>query len=216
MSQHKVDISTIPHIITYPPATGVAVQTIEDLMAVKFPNGYKEVLMNTNGLSNGNGLVIYSTNEIIERNEIWEVVEYAAGYVAIGDDGGGNVFLMLQGCEEKAVFVVGAGDMNPNHATIVTTDFLNWVNDGCLSEQSEIVEQPDVCAIILVKMPDGGLKDVLKIKNVLGIAISTADLVKGSRNLPFTLIKRFPTGKAKKLLAQLGSIGETVSVKFPD
>ncbi|UNK30959.1 hypothetical protein MNO09_00130 (plasmid) [Bacillus sp. N5-665] len=46
----------------------------------------------TNGFSIGGGLIIYGTDDIIERNETWEVTEYANGYVAIDDDGSGKVF----------------------------------------------------------------------------------------------------------------------------
>lgn len=52
-----------------------------------------------------------------------EVDEYARGYVSIGDDGGGNVFLMAQHAEEKEVVVIDSGDMNPSHATVITTEF---------------------------------------------------------------------------------------------
>ncbi|MED3183870.1 hypothetical protein [Bacillus thuringiensis] len=66
---------------------------------------------------------VQGTDDIVERNETWEVTEYANGYVAIGDDGSGNVFLMWQGADVREVRAVDSGDMNPNHATVVTLDF---------------------------------------------------------------------------------------------
>ncbi|MFP3419429.1 hypothetical protein R0K30_06720 [Bacillus sp. SIMBA_154] len=70
----------------------------------------------------------------MERNEAWEVHHYANGYVAIGDDGGGQVFLMRLVDDEKKVWIVDAGVMDPQHAELVTEDLLEWVSGGCIVE----------------------------------------------------------------------------------
>ncbi|MBZ4224028.1 SMI1/KNR4 family protein [Bacillus wiedmannii] len=72
-------------------ASDIEIQAVENRMNVTLPNVYKELLRCTNGFSIGGGLLIYGTEHIAERNEVWEVDEYARGYVSIGDDGGGNV-----------------------------------------------------------------------------------------------------------------------------
>ncbi|WP_338651466.1 SMI1/KNR4 family protein [Lysinibacillus sp. Y5S-8] len=87
-----------------------------------------------NGLSFTNGVLIYGTVELLERNETWEVAEYAKGYIAIGDDGGGMVFLMNRQGEDGHVFAVDCGDMNPQHATLITSDLNKWLQDGCQLE----------------------------------------------------------------------------------
>ncbi|GKV57330.1 hypothetical protein NCCP2222_32770 [Sporosarcina sp. NCCP-2222] len=110
-------------------ADGREIVTLESEMNVTLPNGYKELLTSTNGLSLGGGLVIYGTEDLMERNETWEVSEYAGGYVAIGDDGGGNVFLMRQELEAMEVLLVDAGDMNPKNATVLSPDLLDWVTN---------------------------------------------------------------------------------------
>ena len=66
---------------------------------------------------------------------------------------------------------------------------------------------------MLVKPPNEGLKDLIKIKNLLGIEISTGDLLKGSKNPPFILVERFPYGKAKKLMEKLGSTSTVLSIE---
>ncbi|OTY15124.1 1,3-beta-glucan synthase regulator [Bacillus mycoides] len=178
-------------------------------MKVELPNVHKDLLKYTNGFSIGGGLIIYGTDDIIERNETWEVTEYANGYVAIGDDGSGNVFFMSQGADVREVRAVDSGDMNPNHATVVTLDFIDWVNTGCLNQKIQKIKEeiPDTCNIVLIEIPNGGLKDLVKIKSVLALDISTGELLKGSKNLPFTLVKGAPYGKAKKIIEKLGSIG---------
>lgn len=181
---------------------------------LKLPHTYKNLLKYTNGFSIGGGLLIYGTDDIVERNTTWEVNKYANGYIAIGDDGGGNVFLMLQRIEETAVLIVNGGVMNPNYATVISSDFNDWINSGCFIETAEETTNdfPDNCSIILIKSPNGGLKELVKIKNKLGIPISTADLLNGSRNLPFTLVQEFPYGKAKKLIGKLGELGTVLNL----
>ncbi|MEC1353425.1 SMI1/KNR4 family protein [Bacillus sonorensis] len=91
-----IDLSMVSDLIKNKPASETEIQESEDILQAKLPNVYKDLLRNTNGFSIGGGVAIYGTEDIVERNETWEVDEYARGYVSIGDDGGGNVFLMLQ------------------------------------------------------------------------------------------------------------------------
>lgn len=210
-----INLSMVSNLIKNTAASDIEIQEVENIFPKLLPNVYKDLLRYTNGFSIGGGLVIYGTEDIVERNETWEVDEYASGFIAIGDDGGGNVFLMLQDADEKEVFVIDSGDMNPSHANLVTSDFTKWVNSGCLNEiaQKTSIELPDTCNILLVKPPNEGLKDLMKIKNVLGVEISTADLLKGSKNPPFIIVERFPYGKAKKLIEKLGSTGTMLSIE---
>lgn len=213
-----IDLSKISDLIINTAANDIKIQEIESLMNGKLPNVYKNLLRYTNGFSIGGGLVIYGTDDIVERNKTWEINEYATGCISIGDDGGGNVFLMIQDPEEKKVLVLDAGDMDPSHATIITSDFTKWVNNGCVSEieQKITIESSNTCNIVITKIPGEGLKDLIKIKNVFGIEISTAALLKGSKNLPFILVERFPSGKAKKLIEKLGPIGAVLRIEPVD
>lgn len=210
-----INLSKVSDLAKSTAASDIEIQEVENLLKLELPNVYKDLLRYTNGFSIGGGLVIYGTENLVERNETWEVDEYASGFVAIGDDGGGNVFLMFQDADEKEVLVIDSGDMNPSHSNLVTSDFNKWVNSGCLNEieQKTSIEIPDTCNILLVKPPNEGLKDLIKIKNVLGIEISTADLLKGSKNPPFILVERFPYGKAKKLMEKLGSTSTVLSIE---
>ncbi|QGM30570.1 SMI1/KNR4 family protein [Bacillus sp. N3536] len=210
-----INLSKVSDLAKNTEASDIEIQEVENLLKLELPNVYKDLLRYTNGFSIGGGLVIYGTEDIVERNETWEVDEYASGFIAIGDDGGGNVFLMLQDADEKEVLVIDSGDMNPSHANLVTSDFNKWVNSGCLNEivQKTSIEIPNTCNILLVKPPNEGLKDLIKIKNVLGIEISTGDLLKGSKNPPFILVERFPYGKAKKLMEKLGSTSTVLSIE---
>ncbi|TKI89099.1 SMI1/KNR4 family protein, partial [Bacillus cereus] len=85
-----INLSNVSGLIKNKPANDIEIQEIEDVMKVELTNVHKDLLKYTNGFSIGGGLIIYGTDDIIERNETWEVTEYANGYVAIGDDGSGN------------------------------------------------------------------------------------------------------------------------------
>lgn len=124
-------MSLLHNIVTaHPPASEHDILLIEQTMAIHLPQEYKNVLKEANGFALTNGVLIYGTEEIMERNKTWEVSEYAKGYVAIGDDGGGMVFLMALEKEACQVFVVDVGDMNPQHAILVSSQLNRWLQEG--------------------------------------------------------------------------------------
>lgn len=209
-----IDLSNIINFHKNSPDNINEIIKIENSMNAIWPKSYKELLKNTNGFSSGGGLAIYGTKDIVERNETWEVEHYAEGYISIGDDGGGNVFLMQQEEDAKKVFMVDSGDMNPGHANLIASDFTQWINMGCLSEVQPdlMIESPYVCQILLIRVPSGGLKDLVKIKRELGIDISTGELLKGSKNPPFILVRDFPYGKAKKIVGKIGELSNSLKL----
>ncbi|MGE6855668.1 SMI1/KNR4 family protein [Bacillus sp. FSL K6-2841] len=129
-----VDVPQIPGLIINKPETDLKIKEVEMQLNMVIPDAYKNLLKQTNGCSIGGDVLLYGTEDITERNATWEVQRYAGGYVAIGDDGGGQVFLMRQTKEEKRVWVVDAGVMDPQHAELVTEDLLEWVSGGCIIE----------------------------------------------------------------------------------
>lgn len=205
----KMDLTNISGLILTPSANDSEILKVENEMNVKLPYSFKDLLKTSNGLSTKEGIVIYGTEDIVERNETWETQVYAQGYIAIGDDSGGGVFLMSQGEGKKSVLIVDSGDMTIEHSNLVTSDINQWIKSGFLIEIDETVDNINsskYCKVVLTDTPDGGLKDLLKIKNVFGLNITAADLLKGSKNLPFILVDEFPYGKAKTLIEKLGNM----------
>ncbi|MCM3148017.1 SMI1/KNR4 family protein [Bacillus pumilus] len=129
-----VDLSQIPGLIINNPETDINIKKAESQLNMVLPDAYKNLLKQTNGCSIGGDVLLYGTEDMAERNATWEVQQYASGYVAIGDDGGGRVFLMRQAEEEKKVWIVDAGVMDPQHAELVTENLLEWVSRGCIIE----------------------------------------------------------------------------------
>ncbi|PRO42084.1 SMI1/KNR4 family protein [Bacillus sp. LLTC93] len=126
-----INLPQIPNLLMNEPATDIHIKEAEFQLNMILPHAYKALLKHTNGLSIGGELLLYGTEDIVERNETREVHHYANGYVAIGDDGGGQVFLMQQAEEEKKVWIVDAGVMDPQHAELMTENLIKWVSDGC-------------------------------------------------------------------------------------
>ncbi|GLF89227.1 hypothetical protein Saga11_04860 [Bacillus safensis] len=112
------------------PASDIHIKEAESQLNMVLPHAYKALLKQTNGCSVGGDILLYGTEDIVERNATWEVQQYASGYVAIGDDGGGQVFLMRLAEEEKKVWMVDDGVIDPQHAELLTENFLKWVSEG--------------------------------------------------------------------------------------
>ncbi|MEH7686764.1 SMI1/KNR4 family protein [Bacillus safensis] len=129
-----LNLPEIPHLHVNKPVSDIHIKEAESQLNMVLPRAYKELLKQTNGFSIGGEVLLYGTEDMVERNKTWEVQQYASGYVAIGDDGGGQVFLMRLAEEEKKVWIVDAGVMDPQHAELVAEDLLSWVNEGCFIE----------------------------------------------------------------------------------
>jgi hypothetical protein len=66
--------------------------------------------------------------------------------------------------------------------------------------------------IVLTK-PINGQKDLITIKNVLSLELSIKELLTGSKNLPFILMKGIPYGRAQGILKKLGELSEKLELK---
>lgn len=89
-----------------------------------FPDSYANFLRNGSGAILENGIVLYSIDDLVERNLTFEVLEYAQGYLAIGDDSGGAcIMLSLEGF---GVYTVSQGSMDPEDMELVSKSFDEW------------------------------------------------------------------------------------------
>ncbi|XYU19575.1 SMI1/KNR4 family protein [Bacillus pumilus] len=129
-----INLPQTPGLIINNPETDINIQEAESQLNMILPHAYKTLLKRTNGCSVGGDVLLYGTEDITERNATWEVQQYASGYVAIGDDGGGQVLLMRLVEDEKKVWIVDAGVMDPQHAELMTGNLLKWVSEGCIIE----------------------------------------------------------------------------------
>ena len=83
-----------PNLHVNKPASDIHIKEAESELNMVLPHTYKALLKQTNGCSVEGDLLLYGTEDIVERNATWVVHHYASCYLAIGDDDGGQVFLM--------------------------------------------------------------------------------------------------------------------------
>ena len=79
----------------YPPAEESRIKKVEQELGMKLPKAYKELLRHTDGFITDDGINIFGTDDIVERNMTYEVKEYAPGYIGVGSDGGDYFFIMV-------------------------------------------------------------------------------------------------------------------------
>lgn len=95
----------------------------------KLPDEFRELLQAGDGFGLKNGVLIYSSGELIERNETFEVAKYAPGFIAIGDDSGGRAILVA--FQKPGVFMVDHGSMDPADMEQIADSISDWVTRGC-------------------------------------------------------------------------------------
>jgi len=104
---------------------------IEEYIGGKLPASYKQFLENHTERFQNDLVVLYLIDELIERNETYETIKYAPGYINIGDDSGGSAFLLKLGEDDPPVHVVGHGSMDPKYMELVSDSFSEWQKNGC-------------------------------------------------------------------------------------
>ncbi|ACL76729.1 SMI1/KNR4 family protein [Ruminiclostridium cellulolyticum] len=209
-----IDLSKLSNVELYPAVNSVEIDRIESEMGLKLPKVFKELLYLSNGFVTDDGIAIFGTDIIAERNLTYEVPEYAEGYIAVGSNGGGKFLLMLANEESTQLLQVDCGVMNPEYATLVTTDFSEWINEGAKSFDliEEIKNKEQLYNLVLVEQPKGGAQDLKKIQECYSIKTGLFDLLKGSKKLPFTMMKNISLNVAKKNLESLGELGKILKI----
>ncbi len=96
---------------------------IEKTLSVRLPKVYVDY-MTENSTHNR---YLYEIDEIVEVNLTDETPTYAPGYVIIASDWGDLRYLMKSGEEETTVYESDVGDMNPMIFTVVSEDFLKFL-----------------------------------------------------------------------------------------
>ncbi|MDQ1922140.1 SMI1/KNR4 family protein [Massilia pseudoviolaceinigra] len=111
-----------------PPVAEDLIGRVEAQLGMSLPGPYLELLRSANGMRFDNGLVVYAAEEVVERNETFEVKNYAPGYVAIGDDSGGRAVMMS--LKSGRLMMAGIGDMDADMMEPCSKGLHSWVADG--------------------------------------------------------------------------------------
>jgi hypothetical protein len=106
------------------------IKTIETWAGCTLSPEYLELLNKAGGKFIGESILIYGPDEVIERNETFESKEYCPGFLAIGDDSGGQAFIIALGKNSSPVFAVDHGSMQPEDFVEVSPNIGHWVRDS--------------------------------------------------------------------------------------
>ena len=173
------------------------------------PTQYKEFLKVNNGISFDGGTILYSLDELKQMNDDLQVQMYQHNYLVIGDDGGGIVFLMKQVPNAEEVICVDMSDYDIESPFYKVPTFSEWYKDGCqicVKEKEDAIKFSQEGNVFLLKMPVNGIKDLIKIKKVFNLDISSSQLLALSKELPCLIIKDIKYAKAVKLMKKIGQI----------
>lgn len=182
------------------------ISDFEDRYNLIIPILYKEFLQIENGISFSGGTILYSLDELKQMNDDLQMQKFQPDYIAIGDDGGGLVFLMKQDMDAKEVFCVDISDYDIESSFCRLGNFTKWYEDGCniCTDESNECKVNQLGDVFLKRIPKNGVADLVKIKKIFCLNISMAQLLSLSKELPCLLISGINYAKAIKLMDKFG------------
>lgn len=141
-----MDLSKVDFSYKNKPAKLSEVEKLEEQAKIVLPEMYKALLLQVNGIYTNGTIVIYGTNEILERYQTLEVEKYSPGYVCIGDNSGSDVFLMKQDRDAYEVLITDCGYMNAQDPNGKILNLKNWIEEGC-PDETESKEYVDMIGL---------------------------------------------------------------------
>lgn len=175
------------------PASATQLETVRAEFSNKLPEVVATLWQESNGAAfPETGVVLYSTTDIAERNNTYEVAEYAPDLLLIGDDSGGNGLFMRANVASTEVLKIDLGAIGSTEGTVLNTDLLAWVEQGCpldVSASNTPRKTNKKVDIILEKSPKDGLKGMLFIKQKMSLALSAAQLKEAMEHVPTILLR---------------------------
>jgi SMI1 / KNR4 family (SUKH-1) len=104
---------------------------VEAWAGVALPEHYRAFLLEHPSGIEGDLVRLYAIGDVIERNETYETKKYCPGFIAIGDDSGGQAIVVAFDDEAGAVFLVDHGAMTRDSFHLIAPDFRRWLEHGC-------------------------------------------------------------------------------------
>lgn len=184
---------------------------------IRFPQSYIDFLRYTNGFQSVNSDLIYSSKEVEERNQYYEVKKYMPDYLAIGDGDGEHLYLMKKGTHSKEIFVfdsvsIAMTDCLPE---CVFKDFYSFMDYISKDRSVEDYENSDCYKILLTK-PVDDMKQILKIKKIFNFTGDLKTLLDGCKNVPFILKENVAFGLCQVLIKQISELSDSFEIRKQD
>ncbi|WP_447765350.1 SMI1/KNR4 family protein [Pseudomonas reinekei] len=123
-----------------------------------------------NGALLDDQLLIYSTEEIVERNKTYDIDKDFPGQLLVGDDSGGRLVLIDRSAEDK-FYLIGSGNpfLDDSEIFFSVEALLAYV----LEDGNEL---PDSVSILAIGKAKATLQEILEIKKGLGLNDSVKNL----------------------------------------
>ena len=102
------------------------VNEIEAYFECALPSPYKAFLKKHDQELKGD-IYLYLPEDVIERNQCYETKKYADGYINIGDNGGGQAFVLLLLEKDPVVYLVDHASMDPDDKKSLNLVFSKWI-----------------------------------------------------------------------------------------
>lgn len=166
----------------------------------RLPDSYRLFLTLSDGIELRSGTLLYGSGELAERNDTYQVSIYLPGHIAIGDDGGGRMFLLRES-GTSPVLCVDMGAIGSVPPEVIAESLDAWIEQGCPGAATSVADDaalPDFADIYLVAIPGGKLANLIAVKNELGLNLGMAELKALAADLPACLAKGLPFGKFRK------------------
>ena len=125
------DFSKLSEPEAGPPASDASLQEAEKALGLALPEAFRRLLKQSDGVSDQEGVLVYGSEDLAERNETWEVGTYAPGFLAIGDNSGGVIALVSRSDDHAGVWVSDSGDLEPKDFNQVADSLEDWFKKGC-------------------------------------------------------------------------------------
>lgn len=104
------------------------VSRTEKQLGIQLPGDYVQFLMFSDGCLLESGLSLYSLQDLVERNQTYEIFEYTPGYLLVGDDSGGLGILLSLDANNKNIYTSGLGDLSVSGFKVIMPSFQRWVD----------------------------------------------------------------------------------------
>ena len=114
-----------------PPATEEQIRAVEARFGFRFSDEYRNFLLVTNGMLAHDFVLLFSVDDILERNETNEISTYFPGWVMIGDDSGGRGILVPTNASEGPVYWVDMGSALIEESDRLSDRLTSWLEDRC-------------------------------------------------------------------------------------
>ena len=149
-----------------------------------------------NGALLDDQLLIYSTEEIVERNKTYDIDKDFPGQLLVGDDSGGRLVLIDRSAEDK-FYLIGSGDqfLDDSEIFFSVAALLAYV----LEDGNEL---PDSVSILAIGKAKATLQEILEIKKGLGLNDSVKNLKEKLEKENEVVLKEVKAAKYEGVLAR--------------